>query len=164
MAFISGQESVVVGIADIKFGRAPLVIRTNLGSCIAICLFDSVNKVGGLLHFMLPYSTCVNPVASIKKAKYADSGLQFLLDALKQHFSVKPADLVAKVFGGATILRVCTLDIAKRNIEAAYDNLNCHHIDIETSRVGGNHGYKVDFDLNTGKVFCHIFGGTVEEC
>jgi chemotaxis protein CheD len=32
----------------------PYVINTILGSCVAVCLWDPVYKVGGMAHYMLP--------------------------------------------------------------------------------------------------------------
>jgi len=33
------------------------VMSTVLGSCVAMCLFDAVNRVGGMNHFLLATST-----------------------------------------------------------------------------------------------------------
>ena len=30
------------------------MVDTILGSCVAVCLFDSVKKIGGINHYMLP--------------------------------------------------------------------------------------------------------------
>jgi chemotaxis receptor (MCP) glutamine deamidase CheD len=38
---------LIVGIGDIKIGKEPSLIRTNLGSCIGVCLYHAPLKVGG---------------------------------------------------------------------------------------------------------------------
>ena len=43
-----------VGIADTEVAKPPDILRTILGSCVGICFYDSVNKIGGLAHIMLP--------------------------------------------------------------------------------------------------------------
>ena len=51
-------DLIRVGMADYKVGSAPsTIISYGLGSCIGISLYDPQNKVGGLLHIMLPDST-----------------------------------------------------------------------------------------------------------
>ena len=49
------MSNITIGIGDLKVCRAPDVLVTYaLGSCVGICLLDSVVGVGGLSHIMLP--------------------------------------------------------------------------------------------------------------
>jgi chemotaxis protein CheD len=59
---------VNVGIADIQIGRHPQILRTILGSCVGVCLYDPQERVTGMAHIMLPVMTtrATNP------KKYAD--------------------------------------------------------------------------------------------
>ena len=66
-----------VGMADLKTCVSPDAITTlGLGSCVGIVLYDSVTKVAGLAHIMLPdskqFKTVANPL------KYADLGVEDL--------------------------------------------------------------------------------------
>jgi chemotaxis protein CheD len=81
----NGQD-IVVGIADIKVGRAPSTLKTNLGSCIAVCLYDQHKKVGGMLHLMLASSNGITDKRELKKEKYADTGIAELLQQMKLSF------------------------------------------------------------------------------
>ena len=46
---------VVVGIGDCGLARSPVKIKTfGLGSCVGITLYDRQEKIGGLVHAMLP--------------------------------------------------------------------------------------------------------------
>ena len=45
---------ITVKIADFQISKEPDILRTVLGSCIGICLYDKVRKTGGLAHIMLP--------------------------------------------------------------------------------------------------------------
>ena len=40
----TNDNTVVVGIADIKVDKAPKVLKTNLGSCVAVCLYSPAEK------------------------------------------------------------------------------------------------------------------------
>ena len=74
-------EMIRVGMADMKICRAPDAITTlGLGSCVGIILYDPVNKIAGLAHIMLPDSTLIK--MNENKAKFADTGIQYLLDEL----------------------------------------------------------------------------------
>jgi chemotaxis protein CheD len=46
-----------VGVAQVKSAENPTVLRTILGSCIGICIYDRMKKVGGLAHILLPKDT-----------------------------------------------------------------------------------------------------------
>ena len=53
-------ETIKVGMADLKLCLPPAGITTlGLGSCVGVALRDTVNKVGGLAHVMLPDSTAI---------------------------------------------------------------------------------------------------------
>ena len=52
----------VIGIGEIAVSRDPdATIATHaVGSCIAVCVFDPVTVVAGMLHFLLPEAS-INP-------------------------------------------------------------------------------------------------------
>lgn len=62
------MANLTIGISDLKVCRPPDVLVTYaLGSCVGICLLDSVAGVGGLSHIMLPDSTQAN-----QRSRYSD--------------------------------------------------------------------------------------------
>ncbi len=154
---------LVVGIGDIKIGKSPDQIVTTLGSCISVCLYASTQKVGGMLHFMMPSSNIVTKQESFKKAKYADTGVEELLENLKDKYGVYPNQLKAKLFGGASVLMGVNSNIGKDNFDAAKSALDVHKILVETAQTGGEKGYRISFSLETGTVMCQCFGEDVKE-
>ena len=53
----------IVGIADMKLCRGSGTLVTYaLGSCIGICLYDPMVKVGTLIHIMLPLNMETGPL------------------------------------------------------------------------------------------------------
>ena len=44
-------------MTDMKVESRSDELLTNVGSCVAICVYDSKHKCGGLAHVMLPAST-----------------------------------------------------------------------------------------------------------
>ncbi len=43
--------------ASLFADKEPHVVTTILGSCVAVCLYDSVLNQGGINHYMLPLWT-----------------------------------------------------------------------------------------------------------
>lgn len=157
------ENDLVVGIADIKVGKAPQIIKTNLGSCIAVCLYCAEKQVGGMLHLMLSSSRETANKADIKIAKYADTGIPALIKEIKKTFSVEPTQLVAKLFGGAKVLKTVERNIGEENAAASRELLRQEGIRVVAAQTGGDKGYKVAMDLATGKVKCQIFGSEEKE-
>src|SRR5246127_4270843 len=78
----------------------PCQIRTILGSCVAICLWDSRQRAGGMNHFLLPASREGEPASQ----RFADVATSVLLQKLSL-LGCRPANLRAKIFGGAAMFQ-----------------------------------------------------------
>ncbi len=120
------------------------VIGTVLGSCVAICLFDRVNEIGGMIHFMLPEihntTNLDNPLL------YGDESVKYLINMLKNKATDK-GELVAKIFGGANISQAAPIssDVGSTNIKFAKEVLKKRGITILKEDVGGNFPIKIFF-------------------
>lgn len=158
-----GIRQLVVGIGDIKTGAAPLHIQTMLGSCVAVCLYAQALRCGGMIHFMMAAVPPNIPVSDVKKAKYAETGVPELIRVMRVNHGVGPQGMTAKLFGGANIIQTITSQIGQENEEAAARILREYGIRVLARKTGGERGYKLDFDLNTGKVMCQKFGCEPEE-
>jgi len=102
-------------------------------------------------------------MATVKKAKYADTGIVELVNQIKNSYGMKNGELTAKIFGGAKVLKEVTHNIGYDNEVAARNILKEHNIPIVASKTGGEKGYKVEFNLGNGKVRCQVFGEEVKE-
>lgn len=130
--------------------REPYMVKTILGSCVAICLWDKRLKIGGINHYMLP-NWNGNDLAS---PKYGNIAIDKLVERLFALGS-KKEDLVAKIFGGGEMLETgkgsVTL-IGERNIRVARLMLEEKKIPIVASSTGGRKGRKILFFTDTGEV------------
>ena len=68
-------------IAEMKIVRKPDILKTVVGSCIALCLWDKNTNMGGMVHIMMPYS--IN-FKITRKEKFADLAVDYLLDEMKR--------------------------------------------------------------------------------
>ncbi len=157
------ENVIVVGISDIKIAQEPKMLKTNLGSCVAVCLYSKQKKVGGMLHLMLASSSGVSDKAKLKKEKYADTGIPEMINQLSKSYGASKSELEAKIFGGAKVLQNVTRNIGEENAAAVRNILRAEGIRIMASRLGGVKGYKVSIELSTGKVYCQIFGEEEKE-
>ena len=158
-----GTKALTVGIGDIKTGVAPYHIQTMLGSCVAVCLYCPTVRCGGMLHFMMAHVPPNLAALEVKKAKYAETGIPELVKQMRIVHGVDPEQLTAKLFGGANIIQVITTQIGQENENAALRILKQYGIRVIARKTGGERGYKLDFDLSTGKVICQKFGNEAEE-
>src|SRR5574341_906150 len=51
------RQSVYLHAGQVHASAEPASVVTVLGSCVAACLFDPNSGVGGMNHFLLPYTT-----------------------------------------------------------------------------------------------------------
>ena len=71
-----------------------------VGSCIAVCVFDPVAGVAGMLHYLLPESS-INPRRAVEHpGVFADTGIPLLFQRAYGYGLVKQRAIV-KLIGGA---------------------------------------------------------------
>lgn len=147
------QNLVKVGMADLNVASDGAVLRTTgLGSCVGVTLFDSVTKVAGMAHVMLPSSDIARE-APFNKAKYADTAIPELLERMLKAGAVRTR-LVAKMAGGAQMFSFSgesdSMRIGLRNAESSSLILDGLSIPIVAQDTGGNYGRTIEIDSNSG--------------
>ena len=129
-------------------------LSTLLGSCVAVCLFDPLMKIGGINHFMLPEMgrSKNSDVDSLLSGSYA---MEALLNALLIK-GAKKVRLQAKVFGGGTIIDTDggSLSIGMRNANFAKEWLVREGIPLRSSDFLGPWSRKIVFLPFNGEAFC----------
>src|SRR5690349_8634475 len=120
-------------------------VKTILGSCVAVCLYDEKLKQGGINHYVLPrWDGRETP-----SPKYGNIAIQYLIKKLIGMGS-QPKNLVAKIFGGADQFAL-TLGAGKSNIEEAIAILRKFGINVIEQNTGGTQGRTIVFDTCTGE-------------
>jgi chemotaxis protein CheD len=127
-------------------------IATLLGSCVAVCLYDPKLRIAGMNHFLLPSRTRgnMNDEDIVLNGDYA---MEVLANAMYGKGAQKQR-LVAKAFGGGTIVSSIQMAIGQRNAEFAHEWLEREGITLAASDFGGPWSRKVIFDPETGDAFC----------
>jgi len=96
-------EEVRVNMAEMKAENKPVELVTSVGSCIAICIHDSMNMCGGLAHIMLPDSS-IAPHEPLP-AKFADTAVPTLVKAIGE-LGGNQRRLSAKIAGAQTCSQI----------------------------------------------------------
>ena len=147
---MKGRE-LIIRMAEYKIGKCPDKLKTiGLGSCVGIAIYDYFNKIGGLIHIMLPERK-----GKLKCEKYADSGIPLLVNKMKKK-GARQLYLVAKIAGGARMFKMTglngNLEVGKRNIEKTRQILSDLNIEIIAEDVGKDYGRTMTFFIENGEV------------
>ncbi len=130
-------------------------ISTLLGSCVAVCLYDSALKIAGMNHFMLP---------QMKKGAHADEDvllagdacMEALLNSMLQRGAAKHR-IKAKAFGGGAVIDTTApgmIAIGKRNADFAHEWLDREGIPIIASDFLGPWSRKILLVPSSGDAYC----------
>lgn len=144
-----GRPQHCIHIGDVFAGSRPTVVRTVLGSCIAVCLRDPAAKVGGMNHFMLPRAAQDQQGG----ARYGVHAMELLINACMKHGGDRRC-LEAKVFGGGHVLRIrrTESDVPQSNIRFILHFLRTENIPLVSSDLGGSVAREVYFFTDNGRV------------
>lgn len=125
------------------------LVTTVLGSCVAVCLLDPANGIGGINHYMLPLWNG----EGLPTPKYGNIAIERLVKKMLE-FGLREEKLVAKIFGGANVLAAGPgiYSVGERNILLARQLLREHDIRVISEDVGGIRGRKVIFNTMSGEI------------
>lgn len=156
------QDIITIHPGEYYVSDIDVVIATVLGSCVSVSLWDWRLKQGGINHFMLPGDLDRPEVVLSKNAKYGMFAMELLYNELFKKQSRKQ-DIVAKVFGGASVLKLVgsTNKIPKANVDFALAYLETEKIPIVANDTGGILPRKIFFFAKTGKVLLKRIAGTM---
>lgn len=159
---------IIIDPGEFYVSRQPEVISTLLGSCVAACLYDPVNRVFGMNHFLLAYRHHAHnvPIIQSEEGRYGIYAMELLINALMKQGANK-LHLKAKCFGGGNVLRLREdkenqKTVGDVNAEFIKEFLENEKIPLVGSCLGGSHGRNVHFVGTDYSVFIKKIGDTQE--
>lgn len=123
-----------------------------LGSCVAVCIWDPFNAIGGATHYLLP----IWDGRGVSSPRYGNVAIGALLQKLAEAGAHR-AQLRAKVFGGGCLFDFMRAQdssrehLGKRNVQTALEILAKEHIPVLSVEAGTDKGQRVIFHPNTGE-------------
>ncbi|HEY9745775.1 MAG TPA: chemotaxis protein CheD [Oculatellaceae cyanobacterium] len=163
------QQTDTVGLGELKLSsnKAQVFMVPNIGTGLAVVIYDPVKKLGGAAHIVLPESAMASPTAipgaPNLPAKFADQAIPKILEAFEQEGgSIK--NCVIRIAGGSQLFNFGggsgnILNVGARNIAAVEAALAQAGLTVAKKDTGGNKSRTLRFVLATGQVFVKQIGG-----
>lgn len=144
-----------LGIGEIGVGRESGQLRTFVGSCVGLALYDRRKRIASLAHIMLPDSKGIGtPVG-----KYADTAIPEMLKQLESLAQGEPLRLSAKMAGGAKMFSFQSgLTIGDQNVAAIEAILGRLGIPLLARECGGERGRRLSFDIASADMTIETLG------
>jgi len=133
--------------------REPVAITTILGSCAALCLWDSSKRIGGMNHYLLPEGTDDGP----NRLRYGNVANPALLKELLV-LGCEIKNIRAKIFGGSSAFAADPLQsLGTRNVQLAEEFVHGAGIRLVAKDVSGKHGRRLIFHTQDGVTLMRDF-------
>jgi chemotaxis protein CheD len=128
-----------------------VTISTLLGSCVAACLYDPVNRIIGMNHFLLSnrrYSRDL-PIHVSEAGRYGIQAMELVINEMLK-LGAQRRFLNAKVFGGGSIMRTAEevgnfACVGQVNCRFIREFLANEKIPLVAEDLGGDEGRVVHF-------------------
>lgn len=133
------KSSTYIAQGEQAIGTAPEeIITTTLGSCVAVCLWDSKLCIGGMNHILLPDSGDWSRLSN-----FGGSAMDRLVNALLKQGASR-TNMRAKIFGGAAMIAGLS-NIGERNAAFVRDYLGRENIPCDAESTGGTAARQVKY-------------------
>lgn len=157
-------ESVELGEIRVSNIRNLVLTIPNLGSSVALMIYDPQFKVGGIAHILLPDSTLDGTRAAESPGRYADLAVPELIQQFSEAGGQARLSKI-RIVGGAQMFNFGggggnLLNIGSRNATALKASLSKLGLSIEKADTGGNKGKAIRFMIATGHVYIRQIGGS----
>jgi chemotaxis protein CheD len=150
-----GPPPHALPMGELAVARSEGVLRTLLGSCIGVALYDRRLKVAGLSHIVLPTSMGRTDTPG----KFADTAVPALIEKMRGLATGERLRLDARIAGGANMFYSESENtIGRQNQHAVERLLEELRIEIRGRHCGGEQGRRMIFDVATGAVRIDIVG------
>jgi chemotaxis protein CheD len=162
---LESPDGVLVAMGQWAVAAAPAKVRTLLGSCVGVVLYDRDARLGGVAHIVLPaaHGAVDHP------GKYAETAIPGMIADFERQLGTRTRSrLTAKLAGGASMFQLnpspeSAMNIGQRNQRAIEEILAALKIPILARDLGGSSGRRLTLETASGKVTIKIPGGSQYE-
>ncbi len=144
-------NAIDVRIGEMRIDSHPKILKTVLGSCVALIIYDKVHRIGGLAHIFLPEKK--NNHNGEPDSKFADTAVPALINAVIEKGG-RRNHLFAFMVGGGNVFKSFKKSnlptVAELNIKMTKEAIQEAKIPLLGCDVGRDNGCKVTFDLSNG--------------
>jgi len=136
---------------EICISDSPCLIKTIVGSCIALCIWDGRCRIGGMAHIMLPES---NGDLNAPPGKYANTAVRHMVSTMISEGSAVE-NMLATCAGGASMFQSRQsnfVTVGIKNFRAVKKELTGFGIPVVTEAIGGISGRRVEMNCASGGI------------
>jgi len=143
------QKEVTLHVGGVHASAEPVIVRTLLGSCVAVVLWDPRLRVGGMNHFLLPDGGGDDDLPT----RFGVHAMDRLIGEMLK-LGADPRRFVAKVFGGASVLALNGGGggVPEANLAFVRTFLAREGLHVVATSVGGTLPRQVRLFTDSGKV------------
>jgi chemotaxis protein CheD len=164
-----GLPLVFLKPGEVYITDKPALIKTVLGSCVSVTLFEPHSRTAAICHGLLPDCGGKGCGDCPEKLRFVTCSIKHILDKMLERGAVQRT-LEVKAFGGGDVLTYRSggpckkATVGRQNIEAALNIMESLGIKPMTSDLGGDRGRKIFFNTQTGEVLLKKLRKTAVEC
>ena len=133
---------------ELTVHKTAVNVKTIVGSCVAVCLFDRQAHVGGVNHYLLPHPSPGDP----PDTRFGDVAIARLIEKMCQAGGVVRRLAAAVIGGGHPVSAMGGLAVGDANVHVALEVLRARGISVRRQETGGDHGRKLLFNTHTGEL------------
>jgi chemotaxis protein CheD len=129
------------------------LIATITGSCVAVCLYDGVRRIGGVGHFILPGAMGTEGLIADEVAKQGIACLEHLMGEIVKRGGTRKS-LRATLYGAGSFSESGAQGVTSSgNIQFLHEYFTFEKINVSREDLGGNLRRKIFFCPQTGASF-----------
>lgn len=139
-----------IQVGEFYIGIKPTEVCTILGSCVAVCLYDRLERIGGMNHYLIPLWNG----KGLQSPKYGNIAIHRLIEGMV-NIGCRIENFEAKVFGGGNVIDTVSQEsmmVGRKNIVIAQEVLDEYRIPVTARDVGGAFGRRIMLESQTGRV------------
>lgn len=148
-----GKDLYILYPGDYYATKEDCILGTVAGSCMVVCLYDRLRKIGGMCHFIIPGAIGTEGIFRNDIAMHGITSMEYIMGEIVKMGGDR-IDLEAKIFGSAFIkgsnphIEGLSFSILKF-IDQYFRN---EQIPVVNDDLGGNYRRKIFFHPVNGKV------------
>lgn len=154
-----GKSRIIIDPGEYYVTGDDEIISTLLGSCVSACLWDPVNRIIGMNHFLLASRNGHSNISLIQSSagRYGVHAMELLINAMLKVGASKQ-QLKAKAFGGGNVLKETEgggehFAIGRMNSQFITEFLRNESIPLVASSLGADYGRVIHFAADDFSVY-----------
>ena len=159
---MSSQKLIGIGEMAVSSDPTLILVAPNLGSCLALGVYNPQSKLAGMIHCLLPLSKS-DPVKAAKNPTlYVDTGIPLLLEQMLERGGDK-RNLHLFAAGCASINDAQNyFEIGKKNHTVLKKILWKNNLLLHAEHIGSGISRTLSLEVSTGRARLKAGGESVE--